>query len=149
MRFRDVRPLLPSIAVMIVVGAYLWIDSAPESPSGPAATNQRGTLTSLWLEEEAVFPPGGQDAKLALVQKTDFTPPDDSTGLVAKLQEDVRALQSSNKLLSDQVGALAARLDNIEKAQAEVREQPQTGPTPRGNKKTHSGKRRRRRDFWW
>jgi hypothetical protein len=151
MRFRDARPLLPSIVLMILVGAYLWIDpAAPENPSRPAATNQSGTRESLRLEEEAVFPPGGQDAKLASVQKTVPTPPNDSTGLVAKLQENVQALQSSNKALSDQVGALAARLDSLEKARAEVREQPQTGPSPPtlGDKKTHSGKSRQRRGFW-
>ena len=125
MRFRDVHPLLPSIVLMILVGAYLWIDRAPENPSRPATTNQSGTWES---------PGGAQDVKLASVQKTVPTPPNDSTGLL-KLQENVQALQSSNKALSDQVGALAARLDSLEKARAEVTEKPQDRARRRNRQK--------------
>jgi hypothetical protein len=102
MRFGDARPLLPAAVVGILIGAFLWIDHAAEKPSLRAAANQSGT----WRL------PGGADAELATFQPTGPRPPNDSTEL-AKLQEMVQALQSSNKLLSDQVSALAARLDNL------------------------------------
>lgn len=114
MWFRDVRPLLPGFAIIVAVGVYLWVDRAPEKPPLPAATTQSGTWGS----------PAPPNAKLATLRETVFPSPTDSTGL-AKLMDIVQALQSSNKALSDQVSALAARLDTLEKARAEVREQPQ------------------------
>ena len=110
MRFRDARPLLPATVVVILIGAFLWIDDTAEKPSRQAAATQSGTLRS----------PVPLDAELATIQQTVPTPPNGSTEL-AKLQETVQALQSSNKSLSDQVSALAARLDNLGKARAERR----------------------------
>jgi hypothetical protein len=115
MRFRDALPLVPAAALVIFVGAYLLIDDAAEKPSRPAVPVQSYTGASL------VAPP---DAELATpLPQTVLTSPDNSTELT-RLQQTVQALQSSNKSLSDQVNALAARLDNLEKAHAEISEPP-------------------------
>lgn len=111
MRFREALPLLPSVAIAILVGAYLWIDDAGGQHFRPAAARSD-------TESSAARPV----AELVGFPQTESTS-DNSTEL-AKLQQTVQALQSSNKSLSDQVGTLAARLDNLEKARAEIRELP-------------------------
>ena len=109
MRFHRALPLLPSFAVAILVGAYLVIDGAADKHPRQAVA----------LSDTRA--PGDPEAGPGAFQETVFTPSDGSTEL-AKLQQTVQALQLSNKTLSDQVGTLAARLDNLEKARAEDRE---------------------------
>jgi hypothetical protein len=109
MRFRA-GPLLPTVVVGILIGAFLWIDDDTEKPSQRPAAAQSDSLRL----------PSGPDAELATLLPTLPAPTNDSTEL-ARLQETVQALQSSNKSLSDQVSALAARVDNLGKARAERR----------------------------
>ena len=109
MRFRKALPLLPSFAVAILVGAYLVIDSA--------ADKHPRQVVALSDTRASGDPEAGSGA----FQETVFAPSDNSMELT-KLQQTVQALQLSNKSLVDQVGALAARLDNLEKARAEDRE---------------------------
>lgn len=107
MRFREAHPLLPSFALAILVGGYLWIDGAAEKHSRPVAA--QSVTTGL---------PAEPDAQLAAFQQTVSTSHEDP---LARLQRTVQDLQSSNKSLSEQVGTLAARLDDLEKARAEAR----------------------------
>ena len=111
MRFPDTRPLLPSFVVVVAVGAFFLLDSGPEKQSFPTAVTQSDKLGS----------PTPPMAELATLREI---APVDSTGLT-KVLEIVQSLQSSNKSLSDQVGALTARLDNLERARAEVSNRPQ------------------------
>lgn len=106
MRFREALPLLPSFALAILVGGYLWIDGATEKHSRPVAA------------QSVTGSPAEPDAQLAAFQQTVSTSHEDP---LARLQRTVQDLQSSNKSLSEQVGTLAARLDDLEKARAEAR----------------------------
>lgn len=118
MRFREALPLLPSVALLILVGAYLWVDrgidgAAEQNYSRPAASTQSDTWSSS----------ARPDVELAALQPPAPTTTEGSAAL-AELQQTVQALQLSNKTLSDQIGALTDRLDNLEKARAEMRESP-------------------------
>ncbi len=115
MEFRKALPFLPGVAILLLIGAYLlaylWVDDAAETHFlSPAAATQ---------SDRAIRP----DAELAPLQQIapPVSDPEHSTAW-AELQKTMQTLESSNKALSDQVGALAARLDDLEKARAEMRE---------------------------
>ncbi|QPF83941.1 hypothetical protein IC762_30510 [Bradyrhizobium genosp. L] len=130
-RPRSVLPLLVALVALVVAGGALWMSysnttklaasqehAAVAPPADPAIDQIKQTLASL---QQAVQGIQADQQKLA--------------AQVGDAQQKTSAQQGEQKLLSDQLGALSARVNSLESARAETSAPaPQTAPAPQGTK---------------
>jgi hypothetical protein len=92
-------PWLSVIAVVAIAGALVWANNRPENPS---------PLTTVVQASPEQSPAPQDDTKIAI------------SSLHQALKDVQSGEQEGRKLLSEQVRALAARMDNLERARGEV-----------------------------
>ncbi|WP_407178478.1 hypothetical protein [Bradyrhizobium sp. STM 3562] len=119
-RARRVLPWVLVVILLVIGGALFWANNRAEKNSPAVAANQ-----------STEQPRANDETKqtLAALQQTvnDLqSARQRDEGQIADLQRQLSAEQGERKLLSDQVGALAGRVDGLEKARAEF-----TGPANR------------------
>ncbi|WP_157449815.1 hypothetical protein [Bradyrhizobium sp. ARR65] len=106
--------------MLVIGGALFWASNRAEKNSPTVAANQ-----------STEQPPAHDETKQTLASLQQAVNDLQSArqrdeGQVADLQRQLSAEQGERKLLSDQIGALAGRVDGLEKARAEF-----TGPANR------------------
>ncbi|QOZ26776.1 hypothetical protein [Bradyrhizobium sp. CCBAU 51753] len=131
-RPRSALPLLVALLALIVAGGALWMSFAGGTRSAgsqqqaaaapapdPAIEQIKQTLASL---QQAVQGVQTDQQKLATQ--------------VSDVQQRLSTQQGDQKLFSDQLGSLSARVNSLESARAESPAAPQPAPVPRNTKRT-------------
>ena len=116
-RSRRMLPWLLILVVVVIGGAFIWASNRPGKDSSPVAANQSGAQHAPASQDEtkqalATLQLAVNDLKSARQHDADQ---------IADLQRQLSAEEGERKLLSDQVSAMAGRVDGLEKARAEVR----------------------------
>ena len=116
MRLRQALPWLVVIVVVVVGGALFWRNNHAQQASAPAME-----ATGSGTAAPPASPSPTQQAVTDLQQtvKDLQTARDRDESRINDLQQQLSAEQGERKLLSDQIGGLAGRLDGLEKARAE------------------------------
>lgn len=132
-RPRSVLPLLVALVALVVAGGALWMSygnatryatlqehAVVAPPADPAIDQIRQTLVSLQQAVQGIQ----ADQQKQAAQAGDA-------------QQKISAQQGEQKLLSDQLGALSARVNLLESARAESpAAAPQTAPDTQRAKRT-------------
>ena len=121
---RRVFPWILILLLIAVGGAFLWTNYQSVSKSPVVAQPTAEPPTPREVADE----PARQ--ALAALQQTvkDLqTSQQDAAETISKLQQQISAEQGQRKLLSEQLGALSARLENFLETNAQA---PATSPQP-------------------
>jgi peptidoglycan hydrolase CwlO-like protein len=120
---RRVFPWILILLLIAVGGAFLWTNySVSKSPVVAQPTAEPPTP-----REVADEPARQALAALQQTVKELQTSQQDAAETISKLQQQISAEQGRRKLLSEQLGALSARLENFLETNAQA---PATSPQP-------------------
>ncbi len=112
MRLRQAVPGLVVIVVVVVGGALFWRNNHAQHVSAPAMEATGPGTAAPAPTQQAV-------TDLQQTVKDLQSAHDRDESRISDLQQQLSAEQGERKLLSEQIGGLAGRLDGLEKARAE------------------------------
>jgi uncharacterized protein HemX len=127
MRLRQVLPWLVVIVAVLVGGGLLWRNDHAEQTSAPSAEAGQPTTKPSPASSQDKAQQALTDLQQTVKDLQSARQRDE--GRISDLQQQLSAEQGERKLLSDQVGGIAGRLEGLEKARAEY-----TGPTRRSRR---------------
>jgi hypothetical protein len=112
-------PWLLAFVFVAITGAFIWANNSAENGTSSVAAVQS-------MPEPSPAPPDHTKQSIAALQPSPASPDETKKQSMAALQQAVKDLQQAlkdlqgeRKLLSEQLGTLAARVDSLENARAE------------------------------